>query len=350
MKSKVGIIVMMTSLILLNAPIWAQNDFVGRTNSESKIDDQIPAQTDTKNLSGKRFEYAELHMGVQVRLVVFAPDEETAKRACRAAFERVAQIEQVASDYRPTSELMKLCAHFDVPNAAPVKVSDDLWTLLEFSQRVAQLSDGAFDISVGPLVSLWRTARRTKVLSSRAQLNLARSKIGWRNIELNAQNRTVRLRVPGMRLDLGGVAKGYAGDCALKVLWSHGIGRALFEAGGDIVASGAPPGEIGWKVLLPEGITTFIAHGALSTSGDTSQWVEIGGRRYSHVIDPRTGLGLSSRWMATVWASSGMISDALSTAATLLGPQRAGHLSKHFERTRIWTRRAPELTLQTQVR
>lgn len=318
----------------------------GQSGIKSKTDDAFLTQNDSKKLSAKRFEYAELHMGVQVRLVVWATDEEAAKRACRAAFERVVQIEQVASDYRPTSELMKLCAHFDAPGAAPVKVSDDLWTLLEFSQRVSKLSDGAFDISVGPLVSLWRVARRTKVLSSRAQLNRARSKTGWRNIEMNAQNRTVRLRFPGMRLGLGGVAKGYAGDCALKVLWSHGIGRALFEAGGDIVASGAPPGEIGWKVLLPEGITAFLAHGAISTSGDTNQWIEIGSRRYSHVIDPRTGLGLSSRWMATVWAPDGMTSDALSTAATLLGPQRAGHLSKYFERTRIWTRRAPEAMAQ----
>ena len=282
-------------------------------------------------------------MGVQVRLVAYARDEVLARRACRAAFARVAELEQIASDYRPSSELMLLCKRFEIDaSRPPVRVSRDLWTMLNFSRQVSEASKGGFDVSVGPLVKLWRDSRRSQVLATPAELRAARLKTGWKKIEMDARQRSVRLKVPGMRLDLGGVAKGYAGDCALQVLAAHGIRRALFEAGGDIVAAAAPPGASGWKVQLPEGITVSLSHGALSTSGDTVQWVQIGGKRYSHVIDPRTGLGLSQRWMATVAAPNGITSDALSKAATVLEPQGVARLSQKFPRAWIWVRRAPE--------
>lgn len=296
-----------------------------------------------ETVEAERYEFAELHMGVQVRLVAYARDEAQARRACRAAFARVAELEQIASDYRPSSELMLLCKRFET-NASrpPLRVSRDLWTMLDASRQVSKASGGGFDVSVGPLVQLWRASRRSQVLATPAQLRLARSKTGWKKIEMNARQRSVRLKVPGMRLDLGGVAKGYAGDCALQVLAAHGVRRALFEAGGDTVAGAAPPGAAGWKVQLPEGITISLSHGALSTSGDTVQWVQIGGKRYSHVIDPRTGLGLSQRWMATVAAPDGITSDALSKAATVLRPEGVRRLSQKFPRAWIWVRRAPE--------
>jgi thiamine biosynthesis lipoprotein len=281
-------------------------------------------------------------MGVRVRLVVYAPSEEAAKAACRAAFARVAELEQVASDYRPSSELMRLCAHFDAPNAAPVRVSADLWNLLLRSRRVSEASRGAFDVSVGPLVKSWRAARQAQVLPPRASLKAARRLVNWKKIELHAASRSVRLRTPGMRLDLGGIAKGFAGDAALQVLASRGVRRALFEAGGDIIAGAPPPGQDGWKVRWPEGFDVSLRRGALSTSGDTAQWVEIGGRRYSHVVDPRTGLGLSNRWMATVFAPDGATADALSTAATVTGPRGVERLHGYFPGAKVWVRRAPE--------
>lgn len=291
----------------------------------------------------KRYEFAELHMGVQVRLVAYAREEALARAACRAAFARVAELEQIASDYRPSSELMLLCKRFETSSsAAPVRVSRDLWTMLDYSRQVSQASGGGFDVSVGPLVQLWRASRRSQVLPAPAELRAARAKTGWKKIEMDTPGRSVRLRVPGMRLDLGGIAKGYAGDCALQVLAAHGIRRALFEAGGDIVVGAPPPGARGWKLKLPEGITISLANAALSTSGDTVQWVQIGAKRYSHVVDPRTGLGLSKRWMATVIAPDGMTSDALSKAATVLEPQGVARLRKRFSHAWIWVRRAPE--------
>src|SRR5688572_10277743 len=222
-----------------------------------------------------RYQYAQLHMGVQVRLVVYAPDKESAERACEAAYARVAQLEDVFSDYRPTSELMRLC---DKAGGAPVLVSDELIFVLQRAQDVSRRSDGAFDVTVGPYVGLWREGRKTGKLPSHEALAAAREKGGWRFVRIHPDAKTVRLAVPGMRLDLGGIAKGYAGDEAIRVLRDHGIASSLFEAGGDIVVSDAPPGERGWKIELPEntpkdGRTLTLANAGVSTSGDTEQFV-----------------------------------------------------------------------------
>lgn len=290
----------------------------------------------------ERHEYAQLHMGVQARLIVYAPSEQAAATAARAAYARVAEIEDIASDYRPTSELMRLCAQ---AGQGPVKVSHELFTLLAHAQEMSRRSDGAFDITVGPYVALWRVARNTRQLPTPQQLGDAGRRVGWRMVKLDPAHRTVELTVPGMRLDLGGIAKGYAGDEALRVLRQHGIGSALFEAGGDIVMSDAPPGKKGWTVEIigsepGRSRTIGVANGGVSTSGDTEQFVEIGETRYSHVVDPRTGLGLTQRYAATVIAPDGITSDSLSTAASALGPWESEKLAKLYVRAQVYVHKA----------
>ena len=283
--------------------------------------------------TASRFEYAQVHMGVQVRLVLYAPDETRALDAARAAFARVAEIDRIASDYRPDSELMRLCAH---AGRGPVAVSDDLYALLELSCRVSRASGGAFDITVGPLVSLWREARRTRRLPDPARLADARRLVGWRNIVLDPVRRTAELAVPGMKLDLGGIAKGYAGDCAIAVLRQHGIASALYEAGGDVVLGDAPPGRDGWTIQTMgptgrnDGPAVTLSRCAISMSGDAEQFVVIDGTRYSHVIDPRTGMALASRVMTVVIAPDGATSDALATTASVLSDAEARQLVKSF--------------------
>ena len=271
----------------------------------------------------RRHEYAQLHMGVQARLIVYAPTEQAAATAARAAYARVAEIEDIASDYRPTSELMRLCAR---AGQGPVKVSEELFTLLAHAQELSRRSDGAFDVTIGPYVSLWRTALKTGQLPNPKALAEARTRVGWEKVKLDAERRTVELTTPGMRLDFGGIAKGYAGDEAIRVLRERGIGSALFEAGGDIVVSDAPPGEKGWTVEVvgseaENSRMIEVANCGVSTSGDAEQFVEIDGTRYSHVVDPRTGLGLTQRYAATVVARDGITSDSLSTAASVMGKE-----------------------------
>ncbi|HEX8234712.1 MAG TPA: FAD:protein FMN transferase [Abditibacteriaceae bacterium] len=274
-------------------------------------------------------------MGVQVRLVVYAPDQATAARACIAAYKRIAQLEQITSDYRPDSELMQLCARSGAVNAHEwVRVSPELFFVLQRSQELSRRSGGAFDITVGPYVALWRRARKTGVFPSPQELQPLRRVTGWRKIHLDPKTQRVRLQESGMKLDLGGIAKGYAGDEALRVLKAHGVTSALFQAGGDIVVSDAPPGKKGWSIAVPgangKNRTLLPANAAVSTSGDLYQSVMFNGRRYSHVVDPRTGLGLTQRFEATVVARDGITSDSVSTAACVLGPQQGRKLIKCY--------------------
>ena len=267
--------------------------------------------------------------------------EATAERACAAAFERFAALDTIMSDYRADSELMQLCAKAGGP---PVVVSRDLFKVLQRSQEVAQRSNGAFDVTCGPLITLWRKARKTHVLPTSEEREQARTLVGWQKLRLDSRKRTVQLLVPGMKLDLGGIGKGYADDCAQEVLKKQGITHALVEAGGDIVVSNPPPGEKGWKIQVANaGVTSnspllLYANTAISTSGDTEQFVEISNRRYSHIIDPRTGQALTDRIQVTIVAKDGLTSDGLSTAVSVLGAEKGQELAKTYPGTTAYIR------------
>jgi thiamine biosynthesis lipoprotein len=224
---------------------------------------------------------------------------------------------------------MRLCKANDTDPDKPVPVGKDLFAVLEKAQEVSKLSDGAFDVTVGPLVQLWRTARRTQQLPDPKELAEAKAKVGWEKVTLDPKARTVALKVPGMRLDLGGIAKGFAADEALAEIRKHGITRALVAASGDITVGDPPPGKDGWVVeIAPIGTGrparwVKLANASVSTSGDLFQFVEIGGVRYSHVLDPKTGLGLTGRRSATVIAPKGVLADSLTKAASVLPPEKA---------------------------
>jgi thiamine biosynthesis lipoprotein len=300
-----------------------------------------------------RFSYTEYHMGVDARLVVYAPDRPTAEDACAAAFSRIAALDSMMSDYRRDSELVRLC---DRAGGPPVRVSPDLFLVLRRAQAVARRSGGAFDVTVGPVIALWRKARKTAVLPDPAAVERARRQVGWQKLRLDEGARTVRLTVPGMKLDLGGIAKGYAADGAQRVLKEHGITRALVELGGDIVVSGPPPGTDGWTIRVPnagddQGPSDLrFARRAISSSGDTEQFAVIGGRRYSHVVDPRTGQALTNRLQVTVTAPDGLTSDPLSTALCVLGGEDRSRLLHAYPGTtayvRVLTADHARLTLQ----
>ena len=266
-------------------------------------------------------------MGVQARIVLYAPDTTTAEIAARAAFDRIAELDAIMSDYRQDSELMQLCRRAE---DGPVKVSADLFDVLAASQRLSEQSNGAFDVTVGPYVRLWRQARREQRLPSPEHLLEASRLVGWTKMKLDPEHKTVTLAVKGMQLDLGGIAKGYASDAAISVLRDHGIRRAMIEFGGDVVAGDAPPKADGWSITASLAATELtLANSAISTSGDTEQFVELEGKRYSHVVDPRTGLGLTDRLAATVTAPVGVLSDALSTALTVMGEEAGLAMLSH---------------------
>ena len=279
-----------------------------------------------------RFEFSQVHMGMPVRLVLYAPDAGSAERSARMAFVRVATLDAMLSDYRPDSELNRLSA----TNRAWMPVSADLFAVLTRALEIAEASDGAFDPTVGPLTTLWREARRTRRLPEDTELADARARVGWQYLMLDSAKVAARLDRAGMRLDLGGIAKGYILHQALAVLMAQGTPRALVEAGGDIVVGDAPPGMPGWTIDVPHADEAFskraaaLTRAALATSGAMVQFVEINGVRYSHVIDPRTGRGVTHGLVVSVIATDAATADGLATAIGVLGKDAAAKLlAKH---------------------
>lgn len=275
---------------------------------------------------GARYEFRQLHMGVEARVVLYAPSQEAAERAGRAAFARFAELDSALSDWRRDSELNRLC---DAADGTPKPASPDLVRVLAHARRVSALTGGAFDATVAPAVALWREAVRTRELPSPARLQAALARVGFRRCSVDRAAGTVALE-PGTRLDLGGIAKGYACDEALAAMRREGAASALVQAGGDLAVGDAPPGAPGWRIEgFGEGVLT-LSNAAVSASGDTEQYVELGGKRYSHILDPRTGLGCTTGYRALVVARRGLDSDPLATALCVLGPEAAPELSRLF--------------------
>jgi FAD:protein FMN transferase len=295
----------------------------------------------------KRFEFSQVEMAVPIKILLYSPDSATATRAAKAAFSRVHALNAVMSDYDEQSELRRLCNTSGGGVAVPV--SDDLWKVLVHAQTVSEQSDGAFDVTVGPVVRLWRRARRQKELPSPEKLASARAVVGYRLMRLDPNKRAVELLKSGMRLDLGGIAKGYAAEEAMTVLRREGITRAMIQAGGDIRLGDPPPGEPGWRIGQtpldqPEGRPTsylVLSRVAISTSGDDIQFVEIDGKRYSHIVDPRTGIGLTDHCRVTVVAPDGMTGEGLSKAVGVLGPEKGMRLIEGTPGTAALVLRAP---------
>jgi len=276
---------------------------------------------------GLRYEARRPAMGSLVTIVVYAPNAGAAQRALDAAFERIEQINGIFSDYDSSSEALRL-SHA-APMARPQPVSPEMWTVLEHALRLSQQTDGAFDVTVGPLTRLWRRARRRHQLPSNERLRAALAAVGYQHVRLDPGARAVQLLVPHMRLDFGGIAKGFAADEAIRTLRAQGIRRALVNAGGDIAMGDPPPGSPGWRIGIaplepnkPPSRFLRLANCGIATSGDAWQAVEIDGKRYSHIVDPHTGIGLVDHSSVTVLAPDCMTADSLASALSVLGPRR----------------------------
>jgi len=279
-----------------------------------------------------RHEYKQLHMGTLFRLVFYVPDGIDAELAARTAFRRIEELENILSSHREDSELRRVS---EAAFQSPQVLSSDLYSALDMSLRFARLTDGAFDLTVRPLMHLWRRAGSDGKFPDQLELSQVRRRVGYRHVLLNSRTRSLRFEVSGVEIDLGGVGKGYAADEALKVLRRHQIVSALVDAGGDIRLGLPPPGAGGWIVELAEGDGDTrkirLQNCAIAGSGDAFQFVEIEGVRYSHIVDPRTGFGLRGRRSATVIAPEAVTADALATALTVLGPEKGLEIVRRLE-------------------
>lgn len=274
-----------------------------------------------------RFQYTEPHMGTICRVILYAESPEKAREAARAAFAELAAVDDRMSDYKEGSELSLLCRE---SGRGPQHVTDPLWEVLGAARRFADLSGGAFDVTAGPVIRLWRRARKEKRQPEPAEIESARSRVGMDLLALDPDRRTVELRKEGMQLDLGGLAKGYACDRALRTLARLGIRHAMVDTGGGMALGDAPPGKPGWRIQIGDenaGLL-ILSRCGVATSGDAEQFVVIDGRRYSHIVDPRTGRALEGSSAVTVVAPDGMAADALATAISVLGPDAGIRLAE----------------------
>lgn len=274
-------------------------------------------------------------MGTTFRIVLHGAEEGTARAAADAAFARIAEIDARLSDYRGDSELNALCRG---PVSQSKPVSHDLYSVLARARDVSQASDGAFDVTVGPLVRLWRRAKRLGKVPTEERRIKALEATSWHAVRLGGSKQEVALERPAMQLDLGGIAKGYAAQEALDLLARRGFESALIDAGGDIALGAPPPGRTGWRIALPGSVDedgvprqfTELSRRSIATSGDLYRYVSIDGVRYSHIVDPRTGLGLTERRVVTVIHPDGSLADALASALSVLGPAGGPKLEQAF--------------------
>lgn len=287
----------------------------------------------------ERFAFSAPVMATTFRISVHAESKAQAEAAADAAFKHIGKLNAVFSDYEPNSELMRLV---NTGPGKPFHASADLFAIITRALELSRLTDGAFDITCGNLSQLWRRTRRQQKLPPADRLRQALAATDWRAVQLDAKAQTITLLKPGMLLDLGGIAKGYAADAALRILRQHGLTRALVIAGGDIAIGDPPPGADAWEIKLRTFIkpapdaeeimeTVRLHNGAVSTSGDLYQFIEIEGVRYSHIVSPRTGLGLTERIACSVIAPDATTSDALATAMCVMGKARGEKVAAQMQ-------------------
>jgi len=267
-------------------------------------------------------------MGTTYTIAVYGTDRFALDSAVESAFEEAARLDELLSNYRQDSEWSRV--NRDAAKG-PVRVSDELFKLLEQCKTYSEASEGAFDITVGPLMKIWGFYKQDGRIPHRAEIRQALSRIGWQNIQLDAAARAVRFLRP-IEMDPGGIGKGYAVDRMIEVLKRQGVDRALISAGrSSIYGLGAPPSEPrGWRVTIPDprdqrksAAEVFLRNESMSTSGTSEKFFLAGGKVYSHIMDPRTGYPAEGMLAVSVVAPRTIDSEAWTKPFFVMGRQWA---------------------------
>ncbi|MEW5945122.1 MAG: FAD:protein FMN transferase [bacterium] len=276
-------------------------------------------------------------MGTIAEVTIYGEDEGKTAEAMKKVFTVFDDVDDSMSVYKKESELSLLNA---AAYESPVRVSRGMMELIEKSIAFSRMTDGAFDVTVGPLMEIWGFISARKDLPGDEAVRSALEKVGCKKIVIDKENQTVGFTVPGMWIDLGGIAKGYAVDLAVDELRKEGIENALVNLGGNIYALGSPPGESAWKVGIRDPLkagnvlkTLRLKNRAAATSGSYERFVRIGEKSYSHIMDPRTGLPAAGVLSVTVTADTAIETDALSTAFFVLGYARSKKLIGRLHNT-----------------
>jgi FAD:protein FMN transferase len=281
--------------------------------------------------SSEMFVRSRNFMGTVFSLYLYARDEEHAEASCEMAFEEIERLDETLSNYRPSSELSRinrLAAH------QAVTTDPEVFALLEAAFDYSRRSNGAFDVTVGPLMRAWGFFRGEGRYPNNEELQLARENVGFEKVQLDRATRTVRFAAPGVELDLGAIGKGYAVDRAVVTLHEAEIDAALVDAGSStLYAMNAPPGMEGWTVRVPAphdrrqtASTVTLKNESLSSSGNYEKFFQLSGQKYCHVMDPRNGTPVQGVLQTTLIAFDSTTTDALSNAMFVMGPQAGSKL------------------------
>jgi thiamine biosynthesis lipoprotein len=275
-------------------------------------------------------------MGSTYSVVIYGKDREKLQAIVAQALEEARRLDHLLSNYLPDSEWSEMNR---LAAGKPVAISRELFDVLSACVEYSKESEGAFDISVGPLMKVWGFYKGSGHLPHRAEVRGALSKVGYQNIILDAPERTVKFAQAGVELDPGGIGKGYAVDKVADVIRSSGIGSALISAAGSsIYAIGAPPGENGWKLAIKDPkkpsqtvATVELKDESLSTSGNYEKYFLAEGKMYGHIMDPRTGFPSEGTLSTSVIAPRTIDSEAWAKPYYILGRQWAAqHKKKDF--------------------
>lgn len=286
----------------------------------------------------KRFEYSHSSMGTLFTIIGYGSDSLHARETVMAAFSMIDHLNLIMSDYNPESELMKLCRKSGEGTYIPV--SSELFQVIRESLHWSEWSGGIFDITIGPYSQLWRRAGRKDILPDSAQIKKIGNLVGYQFIKLDTPKQAVLLSRPGMQLDLGGIAKGYTVDKIYKFLKENGYDMVLVDGGGDIRVGNKPPTTDGWKVRIMGGNGSdsilVETNCAIATSGDLYRFTEIDGKRYSHIINPFTGYGISTSRTVTVIAPDCSEADVLASILSITGADKGFQLLGKREEVKVF--------------
>jgi thiamine biosynthesis lipoprotein len=273
-----------------------------------------------------------MKMGSAFNLIIVSADSNKANHLAQKSYELVDSLNHIFSNYDSSSELSKINASAGL---LPYKMSRAMLDLVQKSQYAYIQSKGAYDISIGPLSSLWRNARKAKLFPEASTVLATKKLVGFAQVKINKRLGTIFLPNANMQLDFGGIAKGYIAQWVINFLKANGIQQALVDAGGDIVMSGPPLNQQGWLigVNLPETTDDLLnkklqlSNCSVATSGDVYQFIEYKGVKYSHIINPLTGYGVTNLRNVTIVAKTGATADWLATACSILPIQEAKQLA-----------------------
>ena len=264
-----------------------------------------------------------LLMGSDFGITVVCQNDSIAQLRIQDAITEIKRIEKLISSWDSTSETSRINANAGIK---PVVVSEELFNLISRAKLISKLTDGAFDISYASMDKIWKFDGSMKTFPSAAAIATSVSKVGYKNIIMNGQDHSVFLKLKGMRIGFGAIGKGYAADTAKKLLQSKGVKAGIINASGDMNTWGKQPNGKYWEVAITNPMNKHKAfavlplkRGAIVTSGNYEKYVVFNGKRYSHIIDPRTGVPASGIISASVFASSAELADALATSLFVMG-------------------------------